>query len=53
MRGFWRGVIAGSLLGAAMSMYMEPKSNIMGPRQRKQANRMIKGMSHSVRDMMK
>lgn len=53
MGGFWRGIIAGSLLGAAMSMYMEPKGNIMGPRRRRQANRMIRGVSHSVRDMMR
>lgn len=53
MQGFWRGVIAGSLLGAAMTMYMEPKSNMMTPRRRRQASRMIRGVTHSVRHMMK
>jgi gas vesicle protein len=55
LRGFWRGMVAGSVLGAVVSMYMEPKSNrsIMGPRNRKQAKRMMKGVSHRVQDLMK
>ncbi|MEG6616073.1 YtxH domain-containing protein [Peptococcaceae bacterium 1198_IL3148] len=55
MRGFWSGMVAGSVLGAVMSMYMEPKNNrnIIGPRRRKQANRMMRGVSHRVQDLMK
>lgn len=55
MRGFWSGIMAGSIIGAVMSMYMEPQRNrgIMGPRRRKQTNRMMKGISYTVKDFMK
>lgn len=55
--GFWRGIIAGSIIGATMKMYMgndrKNRRFSMGPRRRRQANRMIRGVSKTVRDMIK
>ncbi|MBO8137360.1 MAG: YtxH domain-containing protein [Desulfotomaculum sp.] len=58
MRGtFWRGLIAGSIIGATMSMYMKPEKkarrSFLGSRRRRQATRMIKGVTKTVQEMMK
>ncbi|MBM7855021.1 gas vesicle protein [Desulfohalotomaculum tongense] len=56
MRGFWRGLVTGSIIGATMSMYMTPnkksRRSLIGPRRRKQAGRMIRGVSKTVQEMM-
>ncbi|AEG61374.1 hypothetical protein [Desulforamulus ruminis] len=57
--GFWRGVIAGSLLGAAMGMAFKPQRKpekmLLGTtrKARNRAQKMMKGMSSRVSDMIR
>lgn len=62
LRGFWRGVIAGSLLAAIMNMMKKPQrkpaefpgvKRIRRMQPRRTADRMFKEMSRSVNSMMK
>ncbi len=57
MSGFWRGVMAGGMIAAAMSMYMNEdkkrRRNFMGPRRRKQTVRMLRGASRTFRELMR
>ncbi|GAB6182011.1 hypothetical protein JCM14036_33300 [Desulfotomaculum defluvii] len=57
--GFWRGVITGSLISAAMGMVFRPQRKpeqlIMKSTRNasRRAQKMMKGMSRKVNDMMK
>lgn len=58
---FWRGIIAGSILGAAMSMMAggmqrQGKKSILGYNSRKgrnRANRMMRTVSKTVNDLIR
>ncbi|WP_149026586.1 YtxH domain-containing protein [Desulforamulus ferrireducens] len=57
--GFWRGIITGSLLGAAVSMFLKPQRKpermIMNTTRQagKRAQKMMKGMTRRVNEMIK
>ncbi|MCL4440595.1 hypothetical protein P378_05385 [Desulforamulus profundi] len=57
--GFWRGIITGSLLGAALGMIIRPQRKpermLLGTTRQagRRAQRMMKGMTKRVSDMMK
>lgn len=56
MHGFWRGIIAGSIIGATMSMYMQSEKKnkgMMGFRSKRKGSRMIKGVSKTVKELMR
>lgn len=59
--GFWRGIIAGSIIGAAVSMMaggkmVSQKKGLLGYGSRRgdlKARRMFKGVSRTVNNLMK
>ncbi|WP_156779578.1 YtxH domain-containing protein [Desulforamulus reducens] len=57
--GFWRGVITGSLLGAAMGMVFKPQCKPEGlflkntQTASRRAQKMMKGMTKKVNDIVK
>lgn len=59
MMRFWRGIITGGLLGAALGMVLKPQKKpeqmIMGTTRKagRRAQKMMKGMSRKVNDMIK
>ncbi len=59
MMRFWRGVIAGSLLGAAMGMFFKPQRKperlLLGTtrKAKHRAQKMMKGMTNKVSDMIR
>ncbi len=56
MSGFWRGLMAGGIIAAAVSMYINPhdkRRNILEPKRRKRTARMFQGASRTVKELMK
>ncbi|MDO7788711.1 YtxH domain-containing protein [Desulforamulus aquiferis] len=59
MMGFWRGIVAGSLLGAALGMVFKPSRKperiLMGStrKARHRAQKMMKGMTNRVSEMIR
>lgn len=59
--GFWRGVITGSIIGAAISMmaggrHKQKKEGFLGynsKQARSRAHRMLRGVSKTVNDFIK
>ncbi|WP_031515607.1 hypothetical protein [Desulfofalx alkaliphila] len=61
MNGFWRGMVAGGIIAMAMSMYINPnhkkRNSIigmgLGMRRKRKANRMLRGVSKTVRELVR
>ncbi len=51
--GFIKGFIAGSILGGAACMMVEPPDAAMMRRMKKKANRVIKKMEYSLENLIK